>query len=145
MESSHLKLVALRALWERKRGGKAMPSRADFDVSEFKPWLGNLMLIDLVEADAGTIRLCGTNLLSRFGGDFTGCSVTALPNEVGASVCSSIDRVRRTKTVTSGTHMRVINGKRVTFEEIVLPLSDDGMQVKTLLFASYPVKSEQAL
>ncbi len=145
MNSLNPKLISLWHFWAQKRGARAMPSRADFDVTELKPWLGNLMLIDFGEAQEGMIRLCGTNLLTRFGGDFTGCGVTALPDDVRASVCESIDRVRQTRSITSGTHTRVVDGKRVTFDEIALPLSDDDVQIKMLLFACYPVKSEQVL
>jgi hypothetical protein len=41
-----------------------MPARTDFDVGVLRPWLGNLALIDI---PSNMIRLCGTNLMSRFG------------------------------------------------------------------------------
>lgn len=137
------KLVALKALWERKRGERAMPSRADLGVSELRPWLGNLALIDLDGMAEGRFRLCGTNLLSRFGRDVTGSDMADLPSDVGQSLRSCIARVCKTNSPNSDNHVRTIDGKRVTFDELTVPLSDDGVHIRTLLFASYPTKMEQ--
>lgn len=142
MGSPNQKLDALKVLWERKRGVRAMPSRANLDVTELKPWLGNLALIDLFEIDGGTIRLCGTSLFRRFGRDVTGCDVRMLSSEVGASICACIARVHQTMTVIGDRHMRIIDGKPVMFDDLAFPLSDDGAHVTMLLFASYPAKAQ---
>ncbi len=143
MDSPNQKLVALQALWERKRGNRAMPSRADLDVTELKPWLGNLALIDLVGTDGATFRLCGINLRPRFGGDVTGRDLKTLSDDIGATIRPCVFRIQETKTATSDRHIRTINGKQVTFDDLAAPLSDDGVHVKTVLFASYQIKAEQ--
>jgi hypothetical protein len=138
VHSANHQLVALTNLWERKRGLRSMPSRADLAVSELKPWLGNLALIDLNEKGDGTFRLCGTNLTARFGVDVTGCRVAALSDDLVATVVSFIARVRETKAPVHGDHNRVVHGAKVKFGDLALPLSSDGDRVGTLLFASYP-------
>ena len=132
------KLTALYELWERKRGPNPMPSRVDLDVSELKPWLGNLALIDLNAIGDGTFRLCGTNLSTRFGIDATGCRVAALSDDLVATVLSFIARVREAKAPVRDVCGRMVHGIQVTFDDLALPLSNDGTVIATLLFASYP-------
>ncbi len=143
MDSPNQKLVELKALWERKRGDRAMPSRAELQISELKPWLGNLALIDLVGTDGASFRLCGINLRPRFGGDITGCDVTMLSDDIGATICPCLARIRETKTAMSDRHVLIIDEKHVSFDDLALPLSDDGIRIKTILFASYRAKSEE--
>ena len=85
VEKANHKLRDLLALWNDKRGARAMPSRADLDVSGLKPWLGNLALIDIAEDGRAVFRLCGTNLHARFGGERTRHDVSALDTEIGQS------------------------------------------------------------
>jgi hypothetical protein len=68
MERANRKLKSLLDLCNEKRGERAMPARQDLTVSTLKPWLGNLALIELKNANGPSFRLCGTNLHSRFGG-----------------------------------------------------------------------------
>ncbi len=143
VDLANQKLAALKALWERKRGERAMPSRVDLDFSELKTWLGHLALIDLSATDGGVFRLCGTNLSSRFGGEVTGFELQSLPNDIGESIRSCVARVRETRAPLGDRHARMIDGSKVTFEEIVFPLSDDGVVVKTVLFACYPTRAVQ--
>lgn len=139
MERANHKLRDLLALWNEKRGFRAMPSRADLGVTALKPWLGNLALIDVSGEGEAVFRLCGTNLHARFGGEVTRRDVTALGPEIGESFCACLEWACRSQTPTESTHERVINGVPVAFSELHLPLSDDATHVHTLLFASYPV------
>lgn len=49
LEIHHPLLQRLLQLWDVKRGQRPMPVRADFDVLELKDWLGNLVLVDVLE------------------------------------------------------------------------------------------------
>lgn len=140
MDSANHQLLALESFWERKRGQRSMPSRLDLAVSELKPWLGNLALIDLNEVGDGTFRLCGTNLSTRFGIDATGCRVVALSDDLVATILSFIARVREAKTPVRNVYGRMVHGIQVTFDDLALPLSNDGTVIATLLIASYPRK-----
>ncbi len=141
--ATNQKLSALRALWEQKRGERAMPCRSDLVVADLRPWLGNLALIDL-DGAGGTFRLCGTNLFSRFGGDVTGLRAAELRGESGRSFRDGIARVRTERLPGAASHTQIIHGEEVTFNELALPLSNGGIELKVVLFASYPAKAKSA-
>ena len=69
----HPDLSALFTLWERARGGRAMPSRRDFTPECLRPWLGNLALID-VSHDPLRLhyRLVGIHIVENLKSDPTG-------------------------------------------------------------------------
>ncbi|MGD0866506.1 MAG: PAS domain-containing protein [Rhizomicrobium sp.] len=139
--NANQKLSTLRALWERKCSGRAMPARAEFDVGVLKPWLGNLALIDI---PSNMIRLCGTSLMSRFGRDATGRNIASLDKVVAASLMSGIDCARTTKSPTDGEYRCIVAGYLVRFQELVLPLSDDGIEVTTILLGSFEAETRPA-
>lgn len=141
--AANQKLTALLALWEQKRAERVMPRRNEFSIADLRSWLGNLALIDLGEGRA-TFRLCGINLFPRFGGDMTGRAVGDLPGEVGQSLRDCVARVRATVLPSSATHVQIIQGESVTFDELGLPLSADGAEMKIVLFASYPAMTRAA-
>ncbi|MDE2182627.1 MAG: PAS domain-containing protein [Alphaproteobacteria bacterium] len=137
MAPTNRKLVTLQALWEEKRRGRTMPSRSDISVFVLRPWLGNLALIDLPAKGEGQFRLCGINLFSRFGGDVTGRVLADLGDEIGASLRELVAIVQTTNAPLEGQHSHIIEGQRVKFEELLLPMSDHGYQANVLLFACY--------
>src|SRR5437899_636035 len=72
----------LRELWQywaRKRDGTLLPGRAAISPHEMRPWLGYLLLMDVVEGGRDfRYRLHGTQLVQLFGVDLTGQLVGAL-------------------------------------------------------------------
>lgn len=90
--TANQKLVALRTLWEQKRGERTMPCRGDLSVAELRPWLGHLALINL-DSTGDTFRLCGTNLFPRFGGDVTGLRVADVRGEGGRAIRDCVARL----------------------------------------------------
>jgi len=118
-----------------------MPARTDFDVGMLRPWLGNLALIDI---PSNIVRVCGTNLMARFGGDATGRKLASLDEAVAASVMSGIDCARTTKAPHDGAYECIVAGYLVRFQELVLPLSDDDIAVSTILLGSYEAETRPA-
>ena len=141
--TANQKLSALQALWEQKRAERAMPRRNEFSVTELRPWLGHLALIDLGEKD-DTFRLCGINLFQRFGADVTGFSTRDLRVENGRFLRDCIARMRKTALPSPSNHAQIIHGENVTFDELALPLADDGTLISVVLFASYPATTKAA-
>ena len=137
------KLSTLRDLWDRKRGERSMPRRADFTVADLRPWLGHLALID-VNASDQVFRLCGINLFARFGGDVTGQRVGDLRHSGTGSFRDCIAQVVRTNCPGNACHTQIINGEETTFDELALPLSGEGVKMSMVLFASYPAKAKPA-
>jgi hypothetical protein len=66
----------LFAYWERKRGTRAMPTRADIDPIELKTHLGHLVLVEVLPGPQRfRFRLAGTKVVEAYGRDSTGKTV----------------------------------------------------------------------
>jgi hypothetical protein len=130
------KLTSLKALWDAKRQERPMPSRDDFGIQELKPWLGHLALVDVTGEQ--TFRLCGTNLVTRFGGDMTGKRVAEVIAALQQGVIDQIVKACETKTPVAVKSSISAHGQPVIYSELILPLSQDGGAVSMLLWASYP-------
>jgi len=141
MHRTDQKLSELKVLWNRKRGNLPIPSRAQFATQDLQPWLGNLALIHIPTC---TIRLCGTNLMSRFGRDATGCNFAALDEPVAASVISYVGRALSTKLPDDCEYTCILDGYHLRFQELVLPLSDDTIDVTMILLGSYLAETRPA-
>jgi len=154
-ELSDSRLGALYEYWERKRGPRRMPTRADLDPIEMQAWLGNLLLID-VHGDNGFVyRLYGTAFVDSFGIDMTGHNVDELPAEQRDRVRADYEAVRVSgqprarlytalfEATTSGLRPPPKSAVRtpqvVTWERLVLPLAGTGENVAMLLVGAYPL------
>lgn len=153
-ETTDARLIELRDLWERKRGERAMPDRADFPPEILKPWLGNLLLIDVGDDGGYRYRLYGSNFVFRFGVEMTKRSVDDLPPEQSAVIRADYDEVVQSRQplarrYTSGFEIIDINRrletKRVeTWERLVLPLASGGDKVTVLMVAAFELASAEA-
>jgi len=67
------RFLDLKAYWDRKRGSRAMPVRADIDPLDLRTHLGSLVLIDVLPGmtDFG-MRLIGSTIVEALGRDSTG-------------------------------------------------------------------------
>jgi hypothetical protein len=148
------RLRSLYEYWERKRGSRPMPSRADLDPLEMGPWLGNLLMIDVGEDGSYVYRLYGTKFVESFGVDMTGRPLDELPAEQRERVRADYETVRasrqpRGRLYTAAFEVPQLGrsavppGGRdqqvVTWERLVLPLSDGGERVAILLVGAYPL------
>lgn len=149
-ETTDARLTDLYALWDRLRGDRAMPDRADLPPELLKPWLGNLALIDVAEDGGYRYRLYGSNFVLRFGVEMTKRTVDDLPPEQSAAVKADYDAVVRSgqplvRRYTGGFDIIDINRrldvKRTeTWERLVLPLANRGDTVALLLVAAFDQK-----
>jgi hypothetical protein len=132
----HPKLQQLFDYWESKRGQRKMPSRADIDPLGMGFIIGNLILVDVI---AGTpfgfrIRLHGTTLTERVGYELTGKMLDELPQ----AEFRELSRLSFTKVSNTGKPLcarrdRVLDGRALRYETLILPLSGDDAQVDMLL------------
>jgi hypothetical protein len=141
MDGPDEKFVALKSLWDRKRGDQAMPLRSSFSTKELGPWLGNLAIIEI---HSELIRLCGTNLISRFGRDATRCKLSDLQEPVSHSIRTYIERAKVTKTANYGVHNTIIVGYHVSFQELILPMRKIDADVAIIILCSYPTDTKPA-
>ncbi len=132
-------LRKLHALWNRKRDGRPMPSRGDFDPLELKDDLGWITLVDVEHGPTRfRYRLVGTNVTELMGRDATGSYLDELyPAPVERVATSSFRELVR-----SGTPNRVLGTMHhaergfLGFESIDLPLSSDGQSVNMIMVRS---------
>jgi hypothetical protein len=130
--------------WHRKRAGKAMPSRADINPGELRPYLGSIILLEALPGfDDFRYRLIGTRVTDYFLGDATGTTIReayALSNMKAPHVDSIISLHR---TVCESQMIVRVKGPPgqwrgqfyPPFDALYLPLSDDGVTANMVLTA----------
>jgi len=131
-------LERLYRFWDAKRAGRAAPARRDLAMEELKPWLGHLLVIEVIDGGADFVyRVYGTAISAFFGNDLTGKRL----NEVDEATQEAVGKERRDVVAT----LRPTCGVRPprTFREHTLvaraslPLSHDGHAVDQLLIGIY--------
>jgi hypothetical protein len=131
-----LRLRALYDYWNRLRGDRTMPSRADFDPIAVPKLLPLIVLYTVGENSAYTVRLVGEEVVQFTGRNTTGSRAgAALPPEATKRLTKILD------TVCDGRAPRFRAGKARwlpeknyrNFEACFLPLSADGERVNMIL------------
>ena len=122
--------------WQDKRRGRAMPSRADIDPFELKPFLPGLILIDVVEdARRYVYRLVGTREVAMRGKDPTGKSMIEgfFAPDLAAALAIP-DRVVTTRAPFFLHRAFTAPDGRIGDEDLImLPLSNDGERVNMIM------------
>ena len=147
------RLSRLYDLWAEIRGERTLPERTAFTPERLKPWLGNLLLIDVNPDGSYRYRLYGSNFVYRFGVEMTKRTVDDLPPVQSAAIRGDYDAVVRTRLPLSRLYTsdfelldvnRVLGIRRQeTWERLVLPLSDrDGDSVAMLMVGAYQLPGE---
>ena len=144
------KLDGIVTLWRRKCGDRMMPSRADFDVLDLRPWLGNISLCDVLPADEEPalpdadevrfrLRLQGTHLVDAHAADYTGRFLDeAFPRDHLESLLLPLRRcVVTRRPVTVASEGRDLRGRFRRILRAAMPLSQDGQTVHMVLLAEY--------
>jgi len=71
LDFERAELNAIREIWREKSKGKGHATRADFDARTLKPYLRNMLILDVVEQENGTrryrYRYMGSSLVEVFG------------------------------------------------------------------------------
>jgi len=125
------------ALWERLRGGRSFPSRADcHDVAtgEIEP---NTFLIAVSEnEDEDEVVGCGTALRDALGCDPTGQKVgKVLPSATERGLTFWRVAAELKKPIADIGSFTNAKGEEVLYRSVLLPLSDDQERVNYLLGA----------
>jgi hypothetical protein len=132
-------LEALVAYWLQKCAGRPMPARDELPERELRPWFGNLALIETGEDERSRIRLCGTNLIRRFGREATGVFVADLAFDIAGQLRAIIKAMGKSPVpVVSISRVRLGHGLS-TYSEVALPLSGRP-GTSTVLLGSYSIR-----
>jgi len=130
------KLRQLYQDWSERRRGRAMPSRADFDILDLRYMLSDLNLLDvLYEPLRFRFRVHGSHAVARLGFDLTGKTIDSYPDPDYRRIV----REHFTAVVQSKAPKRVVRDpyrvkdRALRWEGLILPLSADGNTVNMLL------------
>jgi len=132
-------LRTLYGYWQKLRGNRAAPSRADVDPSHIVTVLPHIGLFD-VEANPRRyrIRLMGTRIVSWYGCDLTGRYLDEIDFGTAESFTFAIlDGVvdRMVPGYMSGAYTKQ-DGRTIRYERLYMPLSADGTKVNMVIGAA---------
>jgi hypothetical protein len=134
-------LVFLKDYWDRKRGARTMPSRADINPSEMKQHLGWVVLADALPGFGDfRYRTIGTRVSGYFAPGSTGKLVTEVFQPNGEAVVNAMlapyRKTARDQVVVHAWGAADWIGKAfLDFESLYMPLSDDGVTVNMVFGA----------
>ncbi|MBI1245215.1 MAG: PAS domain-containing protein [Alphaproteobacteria bacterium] len=130
----------LYALWEAKRGDRTMPARADFAIDELKPWLGWLVLYDVLPAALPdghdfAYRLFGTRVVDGVPGELTAGRVSQAAITADRSFAlETLRTVCRTRAPSYRNDLAICaDGVSYTPERLFLPLSSGAPEVEMIV------------
>ena len=130
------RLMALKQVWQAKRGDRWLPGRRDFDPIELRHFLGDLYLVDALDWPRRLrFRLVGTRICEIAGRDVTGRHFdevypgTGLREAMQAHA-AAIDGARPVRCTGQ---MTIAEKVGAPCEALLLPLSSDQVRVDMLL------------
>ncbi|MEQ8355475.1 MAG: PAS domain-containing protein [Kiloniellaceae bacterium] len=121
--------------WKHKRGGRAMPSRRDIDPAEITKILPHVYLIDVLGDPLDfRYRLIGTKMDEYMLSRYTGKRMSQIPHQASPSrIWACCRQVVEEQTPLSSDVPYVGKNKEfLTTEDLIMPLSDDGVTVDML-------------
>lgn len=141
-------VLVFHELWQSKHRDGRIPARADFSVDELGPWMGNIMIVDVLDGGADFHhRLIGTNIVEAVGRDLTGRRVSRCDYTIGAEAMLARYRAAfaaRGPTFRKGRIAWARGRAWIAFESMTAPLAEDGARIdKLITVADYPGLSAQ--
>jgi len=135
---AHPKLASLLAYWQRQRGERAMPARADIDPVDLKALLPNIFMVDVEYAPVRLrYRLVGSALVDVLGHDLKGKYLDEMPLLFRTFAAGAYEEVLKLRRPC----YKEVNGIaayfRVAYKRLLLPLSTDGQTINIILGAIY--------
>ena len=132
-------LRELVAYWLQKCEGRATPMREDLANRELRPWYGQLALFEVVGDSDFQFRVCGTNLIRRFGREATNLPV----GDLAADIAWHLREVLKTTVKAQGpvvaTSAVPLGRATLWHNEVALPLGSLENRRGMVLLGSYPV------
>jgi len=132
-------LKELVAYWERRRGTRLAPRRADVDPADLPAHLPNLFMVDVLDGGADfRYRLIGTAIVDGLGRDSTGKRLSELYHDRPTVLARLLERfnlvvTERRPVFTRGQVLWLPDAGIRRFVSGALPLSDDGASIDTVL------------
>ncbi len=135
------RLLGLFRLWNKKRGDRVLPARADLRPEELGPWLGNLIVLDVIDGGRDfRYRLFGTAIVMQAGFDMTGKFMSEYPIKQALPFffATHCEVVRRATPAFGEHNPRVATVRRR--RRLILPFGEDGKTVDRTMTANYAIE-----
>ena len=136
----HPELESLLAYWFVKCGGRKFPMRASLD--DRTRWERNLALFDVLQYGALRVYECrasAEDLAPRLGRAPIGLSTDELAPEIRAELRASFEQAWARKAPHIAQARAPKGGRIVRYSDLVLPLSENGMNIDGMMLGSYPL------
>jgi hypothetical protein len=140
IEQPDLPLIKqLVAYWEKKRGMRLAPCRADVDPVELRMHLPNIFMVDVLDGGVDfRYRLIGTAIVAGLGRDSTGKRLSELYRDRPKVLARLLERfnlvvTQRRPVFTRGQVYWLPDASLRRFVSGAVPLSDDGATVDIVL------------
>jgi hypothetical protein len=131
-------LERLYRFWDAKRAGRIAPARRDLAMEELKPWLGHLLVLEVIDGGADFVyRVYGTAISAFFGNDLTGKRLSEVDQPTQDVVGKEYRDVVATLRPTYGVRAPRTFREHTLVARANLPLSHDGHAVDQLLVGIY--------
>jgi hypothetical protein len=133
-------LESLTSYWLQKCAGREMPQRDELPVEELRPWLGHLALLELAGERDSRVRLCGSNLIRRFGREATGVRVGELAVDISRQLTAIVRATVKAMAPVVSLSSVQLGHTATVYCEVALPLGDANGRLAMVLLGSYPVR-----
>ncbi len=135
----HPSLQALWQFWDRLRGARAMPRADEIDAFVLRPWLGHIVLLDVVDDGCEfRYRVYGSLVAEQFGFDLTGRLVGDCEPMIGPQPLAEYRRVASVGRPEAVARMSPAKRDFLKMDKLALPLARaDGGPVTRILCALY--------
>lgn len=124
----HPSTRALFAYWNKRRGTRPAPERADIDPADIRHQLGDTFILEADTTDRLHFRLAGTRVCALFGREIKGEAFAALWDAASADMIEALMTVvaREQIGVAAGLTGQADDGAAIDLEMILLPLGQSG-------------------
>lgn len=138
----HPQLKDLYQFWLGLCEGERLPMAADLDPADLRPWIDNLVVLDVSrEGDDFIYAYYGRSFSNAFGADTVGKPISNLPAEQAATLKAEYDRVVKDHLPQARVYTADFDGETQTWERLVLPLFDRDGAVEKLLVCAFRLMS----
>lgn len=138
LDFRHPQLSALHQRWLELRGGDAIPPRTAFDPLDFKPFLGNIFMIEVDDAgERFKYRLVGTLIVEVVGRDSTGRWLDDAYADSSPVISFYRELVRRRSPGRSHGIVEWVGKDHMRFETGTFPLALDDGRIGRFVGATY--------
>ncbi len=130
---------ALYRHWQDKAGESGLPGREMFNPFELKPWLGHLMLLQVLDGGQDFFyRLFGVAVAELVGFDITGSRLSDLPDEGRNLLMQEYRLAVQSRRHIFSAGVPLYGRNYIIIDRLTLPLAGADGGVGFLLVAIYP-------